>query len=133
MAALAPLISPTDAPSQSSVIKGILMRVVIGFIFSIMLVGQAIAQSAERSFTVTLTESQWNAIGKIVSKAKDVTWEDTNPIMQAILAQIGQGLQQDAQARQRAAAENEQLKSEIERLKGELQKSAPAPQEPEKP
>lgn len=117
------------------------MRFVLGLAVSVLTVGQACAQAGDRQFSVTLTETQWNTVGDIVSDSKE-SWRKTNPIMQAIGAQIGQGLQLDAQARQRgieaeaqakkATAEADQLKAEIERLKGELAKLTPAP-EPEKP
>lgn len=109
------------------------MRLVLALVVWCAAAGQSLAQSAERSFSITLPESQWNTIGKIVSKAKEWPWEDTNPIMQSILAQIGAGLQQDAQARQKAASEAEQLRAEVDRLKAELaKKSSPAPL-PEEP
>lgn len=85
------------------------------------------ARAQERQFQVTLSEAQWNTVGKIVSKTTGWSWEETSPIMQSILAQISAGLQQDAQARQRTASEVEQLKAEVERLKSELAKHLPSP------
>lgn len=100
------------------------MRLAFGFVIaSLLMIGSAAAQ--ERQFSVTLTEAQWNMIGKLLSEKNDLAWKDTNPIIQAITGQIGQVLQQDAQARQGAAAEIDRLKAEIERLK--------KPPEPENP
>lgn len=101
------------------------MRFVLGFVIGALMIGSALAQ--ERQFAVTLSESQWNTVGKLLSKTKELSWEETNPIMQGIMGQIGQVLQQDAQARQGPAAEIDRLKAEIERLK------KPEPPEPEKP
>lgn len=67
------------------------------------------ARAQERTFTVTLPETQWNTVGKIMSKAL-APWEDTNPIMQQITSQIGQGLQQDAQARLKGIEAEKKLK-----------------------
>lgn len=103
------------------------MRFVLGLMIGTLMIGAAAAQ--ERQFTVTLPESQWNMLAKIVAKSKDWTWEEANPVIQGIMGQIGQGLQQDLQARQKALAEIDQLKAEIERLKAQ----ASPPKESEKP
>lgn len=87
----------------------------------------AVAQ--ERTFTVTLPEAQWNAVAKIVSKAKEYPWEETNPILSAIGGQISQQLQQQAQA----ARESANLQAEVKRLQDELKRVVDAQKPPDDP
>lgn len=91
------------------------------------------AQAQERQFSVTLPESQWNTLARIISGANKPThWtlEETMPIFQAIGGQMRGALEQDAANRQqaldaqkKAAAEIADLKAEVERLKAELEKA----------
>lgn len=102
--------------------------IIIGALALSGAVGRASAQ--ERSFTVTMPESRWNTIARIVSKAKGQwTWEDTNPILTDIGAQIRQQITQEDQARKNSEAGTQALRAEIDRLQSELKKlKSEAPQ-----
>lgn len=86
-------------------------------IAAMLLFMPAAAFAQERTFTVTLPESQWNTLAKIVSKSKMFTWEETNPIITGIGAQIQQQLQADATSRNSSAAEIARLQSELDAIK----------------
>lgn len=101
---------------------------IVGWILLMLAVTVDQCSAQERTFTVTLGEKNWNAIAKIVSKAKDVSWEETNPILSEIGAQIRRQLDQA----NNQAKENAHLRAEVQRLQGELKKIVDAAK-PENP
>lgn len=89
------------------------------------------ASAQERQFSVTMPESQWNSLAKILGK---VPWpaEETTPLLAAISQQIGGALGQESAARASAAKELADLKAEVARLTGELGKlKNPPPEAPQ--
>lgn len=89
----------------------------------------AIAQ--ERQFAVTLPESQWNELAKILAEVPQ-PWSKMNPLISGIGNQIGQSLQREGQQRQqdgealkKASAEVDRLTAEVARLAEELKKYQP--------
>lgn len=110
-----------------------LLFAVAFFVVTLLVVAPAIAQ--ERQFSVTMPESLWNNLGKMLGK---LPWEDTNPIIQAIGRDVGLSMQreqaqrlQDADTLKKAQAEVERLAAEVSRLTEELHKlKAPPGEEP---
>jgi Arc/MetJ-type ribon-helix-helix transcriptional regulator len=81
--------------------------------------GTAFAQ--ERTFTVTLPESQWNYIGGVVGKEP---YEKSADVLNSIRSQINTALAQTNAAEGKAMQD---ALAEIERLKSQQPKSEPQP------
>lgn len=110
-------------------------RTVLAVAFVAVLTAPALAQ--ERTFSVTMGESQWNKLGDLLT---DKPWKDVNPIISAITRDVGKALQQDAGQRQQdlttlkqLADENADLKKKVDELTKEVEKlkapQAPPPEE----
>ena len=102
---------------------------IVGWMLVALSVSVDLGWTQERSFTVTLSESNWNNVARIVSKSKDLPWEDTNPILSSIAAQIRQQLERAEQER----TENGKLRFEVQRLQDELKRLLDAQKPPAPP
>lgn len=90
------------------------------------------ASAQERQFAVTLGESQWNTMAKVLAKSRDWSFEESSPIMTAIGTQIGQALAGDAQQKASDASELKSLRDQVTALKAEIEKlKNPPPEAPQ--